>query len=375
MASAVARTVLLMAVVSLAIAGCRSPAQAPTAGSQAVNSTIDPNRLIDLLKKLPTVKTVTPWPVPDFITDQPRPGLTVETRHYRIFTTLEDPLILRQVPIFLESAFASYAEMTASPIQPKNLLDVYLFKNREQWEEFTRSKTGPLYPVYQKIRSGAYCFEGVCVAYHLGRRSDFAVLAHEGWHQFNHALFQYSLPAWLDEGVATCFEAWQWRNERFSFVPRINGSRLIPLKKALIDGKIFPLEELIQLDPGMVLMAKSDGPAPPDDPDLQGPVQLYYAQLYALIRFVREDNYGRRLPELRKILDDAMAGRWNLPQFLAQHAAQKDIPLSRENNRRLGLFIFNQYLGQPSGEFENQYLAFCRKITVPVPIPPTPQIR
>lgn len=35
-------------------------------------------------------------------------GLYIETDHYRIKTTLADPLMLRRVPAFVESAYKAY---------------------------------------------------------------------------------------------------------------------------------------------------------------------------------------------------------------------------------------------------------------------------
>jgi hypothetical protein len=348
----------------LSSSGCQAPLNTPPANPPGANSPpADAARLIDLLKTLPTVRSAAPWQTPPYLSEQLRPGLIVEIRHYRIYTTLNDPLILRQIPIFLESAFESYAEMTASAVHPQDLLVVYLLKNRQQWEDITRQKTGALAPLYLKIKSGAYCFEGVCVAYHLGRQSDFSVLAHEGWHQFNNALFQDRLPAWLDEGLAACFEAWRWNNNRFSFVPRLNGARLIPLKNAISSVRLFTLADLLRLEPGQVVMGASNEPPPNDDTELQGAPGVYYAQVYALIRFLREENYGRRLMTLRKILDDALQGRWNLPQPWQDESRRKNIPLTRRWNMEVGPYIFEQYLGPPSGDIESEYLAFCRKIT------------
>ena len=155
-------------------------------------------RLIRDLKRLPTVRSVERWTLPDVIRERDRDGLSITTQHYQIHTSVRDPLILRQVPVFLESAFRSYSALIGKSPQPKNTLLIYFFQTRSQWEDFTKHWTGELAPAYLKNPAGAYYFKNACVAYHLTRRSNFSILAHEGWHQFADELFQFRLPAWLD---------------------------------------------------------------------------------------------------------------------------------------------------------------------------------
>ena len=68
-------------------------------------------RLIRDLRRLPTVRSVDIWTLPEVIRDRDRDGLTITPHHYQIHTSVRDPLILRQVPVFIESAFRSYSEL------------------------------------------------------------------------------------------------------------------------------------------------------------------------------------------------------------------------------------------------------------------------
>ena len=96
---------------------------------------------------------------------------------------------------------------------------MYLFGQRKQWDDFTSTFAGRQAGLYNKIKAGAYYLNGSCVAYNIGRERTFAVLGHEGWHQFNSRLFKYRLPSWVDEGIAMQFETSRYENGLFYFEP------------------------------------------------------------------------------------------------------------------------------------------------------------
>lgn len=350
---------LVWGAVALVVAGCAGeiPYEAD-AGK-------DPGeRLLRHISGLPMVKSVEPWAVPaEMVGGDDTGGLQITTAHYRIFTTLEDPLILRQAPFFLESAFASYAEVLGQTIKTENKLVVYFWQTREQWEQFTRYWAGSRASVYLKIRAGAYYLRGVCVTYHIRRDANFSVLAHEGWHQFSHQLFKYRLPSWLDEGLATNFESYKWEKGKVTFEPGINGSRLFAMKRALVTDSLIPLAALLVLDPGRVI-----GHHSPDPADNQGypGVSAFYGQVYALVRFMREHNYGQHLADFQKMLNDARLGRWPLDAQTKALAENKNFMRTRRWNDIVGPMIFQRYLTPTPEGLEYAYQAFCHKIVARV---------
>ncbi|MBN2212357.1 MAG: hypothetical protein JW709_13245 [Sedimentisphaerales bacterium] len=308
--------------------------------------------LMAQLAKLPTVRRITAWPLPDYMTGE---GLTIETAHYRIHTTAEDILILRQLSFFLESAFNAYQEIGVDA-GPGDLLVVYFFQDRQQWEVFTRRWTGRQAGEYLNIKAGAYYYHGACVAYHLGRGANLAVLAHEGWHQFSDACFTYRLPAWLDEGLATSFEGFRWEDGRVDFDVRLNAGRLMALQQCLAEDKWYRLEDLLRLDAGRVV-SHAAGQA-----QLQGASQTvgsYYAQLYALARFLREDAFGRRRAAFERMLVDGREGRWPLEGELREEAMARDTAPSRRWNAQVGPMLFEYYFQQTPGQMEAEYRRFC----------------
>lgn len=309
------------------------------------------------------MKDVENWPLPEMIKDRSRDGLKITTAHYQIYTTLIDPLILRQVPVFMESAFQSYCEIIGSSPTPEKKLVVYLFRGRTQWEQFSGVWTKNLAPIYLKIKAGAYYLNGACVAYHIGRKANFAVLAHEGWHQFTDELFVMRLPAWLDEGIATNFEAFKWESGRVVFDARTNGPRLMGLSRTLARNELIPLTDLLSLDAGRVLSHTS---SVPDETQADPRVVAYYSQVYALTRFLREYKYGRYLYHFQTMVNDARLGNWPLEPADCDEATQRQRSPTRRWNAKVGRFVFERYIASDPGEIETAYRAYCRKILATV---------
>ncbi len=334
-----AKLLILFCVSALLLTGCGAP---QTDRGQATPKLATPEGMAEYLKDLPAVKKVEPW------SDEHLPGITISTRHYDIHTTLLDPLMLKQVPAFMESAYREYQKQLPKPIETQTRLTVYLFGTRGQWEDFTKKFTGRHAKQYLKIRKGAYYLNGSCVAYNIGRKATFSVLAHEGWHQFNSRHFAYRLPSWLDEGIATLFEIFRYENGRFYFEPQRNGGRLGGLKKTILGNHMIPLKKFISLNPGYVI----------SDTDS---VIAFYSQAYALARFLREDDYGRRLGNYHNLLLAGLNGTWPLEPQLRRIAADRNIPLTVRFNAFVSSKLFSQYIGEDIEQSEREYIAFCKK--------------
>jgi len=279
------------------------------------------------------------------------PGLKLTTAHYEIFTTLLEPLMLRMVPSFLESAYRNYNGQLPEPIETKIKFTVYIFAHRAQWEDFTRTFAGRQAELFCKIKAGAYYLNGACVTYNIGIERTFSALGHEGWHQFNSRLFKFRLPSWLDEGVAMLFEQYSSKQEGFCFEPAENTYRLNALEKTLMKNKMLPLKELIAMNPSEVLAT-----------DESEAVMAFYSQSYALVRFLLEADGGKRLANYQQLLFDGLKGKWPLNKASEKVAADRNIPLTVGWNRVVGQFLFRRYIGEDFGQLEREYLAFCQRI-------------
>jgi len=278
-------------------------------------------------------------------------GLKLTTSHYEIFTTLLEPLMLRAIPGFVESAYRGYNSQLTEPIETKTKFIIYLFANRRQWEDFTKTFAGKNAELFCKIQSGAYYLNGACVTYNIGIERTFTAIGHEGWHQFNSRLFKFRLPSWLDEGVAMLFEAHRNEREKFYFEPRKNTHRLEALKKTLTKKKMIPLRQLITINPSEVLeMNESEA------------VEAFYCQSYALVRFLREADYNKRLNRYRQLLLDGLRGDWPLDNTTKRTAIDRNIPRTIGWNRTVGQLLFERYIGEDIDQIEKEYLLFCWRI-------------
>lgn len=341
--------ILAAALCILMLSACDEQAERPLPAAKLSTT----EGLIEYLGRLPAVQAVEPWQ------NDYADGITITTAHYTIHTTLMDPLMLRQVPGFMESAYSAYQGQLPEPIDTQTRFSTYLFADRAQWEQFTKGFTAPNADVYLKIVKGAYCLKGRCVAYNIGRTRTFSALGHEGWHQFNSRHFAYRLPSWLDEGIATLFETSRYYKGRFEFLPGRNGGRLVSLKTTLLADRTIPLTTLITLNPGQ-LVANADA------------VKAYYAQSYALVRFLREEYYGKRLVNYHNLLLAGLRGNWPLDPATRQFASDRNIPLTAAFNRRVSPKLFALYIDDNFDAIQTEYTAFCRKIARSVSLGPEP---
>jgi hypothetical protein len=118
-----------------------------------------------------------------------------------------------------------------------------------------------------------------------------------------------------------------------------------------MNNKMMPLKELIAVNPGEVL-------ATDETEALMG----FYGQSYALVRFLREADYGKRLGIYRKLLQGGLRGDWLLDEVSKRIAIDRNIPRTIVWNRIVGLLLFERYIGDDFDQIEKEYLDFCMQI-------------
>jgi len=342
----VRRFASICVIAAVCLAGCGALVE--TGGARRIDT---PAGMIEYLRRqnLPAVKSIEIWP------NKYGDGLIITTEYYEIYTTLLEPLMLSQVPGFVESAYRGYQSQMPEAIETTAKFRIYLFADRRQWEDFTKSFAGRQAALFCKIKAGAYYLNGACVAYNIGRERTFSVLGHEGWHQFNSRHFKFRLPSWLDEGIAMLFEASRYEKGLSYFEPGRNMYRLGALKKTLVKSKMIPLKELIAMNPGEVLTTNETDA-----------LMAFYSQSYALVRFLREESYGKRLRNYHRLLLGGLRGDWPLSEIGKRIAADRKIPLTARWNRAISPLLFKHYIDDDFEEIEKEYVAFCRKIVYPV---------
>ncbi|MGF1634380.1 MAG: hypothetical protein ACFCVE_11065, partial [Phycisphaerae bacterium] len=134
------------------------------------------------------------------------PGRRLQSRHYALFTTVEDLAFAREMLSVLEAGHAAYQSLAPPSDPDPRPMHAFLFADRGQWEDFTRRRTGADAAVYLLITTGAYTIDDTFVAYDVGAYDTRGKVAHEGLHQYISRHFVRRPPPFLEEGLAVCFE-------------------------------------------------------------------------------------------------------------------------------------------------------------------------
>ena len=278
----------------------------------------------------------------------------MSTSHYTIHTTATDRLILRRLPMLLESAYQSFNEF--APSENQAVGTIYYFRDRDQWLAFTKYLTGSQASTFEKIHSGAYCYQDICVAWQINRIADFSVLTHEAWHQYCGLNMSDTLPSWLAESSAVYLESFVWDTDGLKFSPRHNLNRLWDLKRTMQAGVSFSISKLTQSDPGSILDSMSKMSEKQKGLVIAG----YYARMYALSRFMFEYEYGIYRKGYTSIYNDAIAGKLVLSPEL--RGAHENYSQTRLWSARAGYELFQSYIAEPTGIVEVQFQAYCSKL-------------
>jgi len=274
-------------------------------------------------------------------------GLHLTSPHFDVYTTSTDAELRQYLPRFLETTYRFYTALLPSdgPLDPQVRMQTYLFDNRTQWERFVKQRFPQRFATYRRIPSGGFTEGPTCVVYDIGRAETLSILAHEGFHQYVGAHCESSLPAWLNEGLAAYCESVEFRDDRPYFVPQRNTFRLDHLRDALVTGTTIPLVELLATDAGQII-----------DTNDTASVNAYYAQIWALMVFIRHAQEGRYASSF-----DALARgvRDNTLRIKAQ-AARVTAP--RPSETSFGEAVFRAYVTDDLAAFEQTYREFLARL-------------
>lgn len=271
-------------------------------------------------------------------------GQLLSTAHYRIFTTIDDPEVRQGIAQVLEAAYTQYANL-APALAPADTrpLDCYLFNMRDEWAAYTQQHAGDDAPIYLQISRGGYTSNDVFVSYFIGDTGTYRVAAHEGWHQFVSRYSRQRVPPFLEEGLACTFESISFDGQNLTCKRTENYNRLRALREVIDEGRLQPLGELIPLHAGQIV-----------DRPLSG-IDAFYAQSWALARFLLEGEGGRYRVGLQTMLGDAAAGKL-YPRSTTAPAG------NTLWNPALARPTLERYLGVDLDELDRQYRAYAREI-------------
>lgn len=280
-------------------------------------------------------------------------GRELVTPNHRIRTTVRNPVLLARLPDFAEDALLHYRTAFVLLPGPREPLTSYVMGTRSEWAALTRERIEPARAErYLQIERGGFADRGIGYFFDIGTQDTFAVAAHEGWHQYAQTTFTDQMPPWLDEGCATVCEGFRWSTTdpgRAVFLPWANIERYDRLRDAHAAGALLPLRTLLDARPQVLL---GDSSATTLD---------YYAQLWALILFLREGESGRYADGLALLLSDTANGRTRAR--LRQFAAASGQTLGPGPSVGSGLFA--AYIDPDLERIEREYRAFIAEVVRP----------
>lgn len=273
-------------------------------------------------------------------------GHIIRTANYRVYTTVENPVLRNRLATYLEHGLVHYRTALGPLPAPTQRLDTYLMKNRPQWEAVTKQLMGEQAEMLIKIPRGGYASRGIGVFYDIGIFDTLAISGHEGWHQYTQRVFKEQLPVWLEEGVATFMEGHRWEGNTPSFRPWSNVQRFDQLRTAADKNGLLPLEDLLDSRPQDFLDQSDDR------------VLTFYSQIWALVHFLNEGENGKYRASLRVLLGDAAAGRINesLRSRLGERAASSALV------QRTGPGVFLAYFNEDLSAASSEYAAFLQQL-------------
>jgi len=272
-------------------------------------------------REQPVSAVAGPWIAEDFV------GRELTTPHFRLLSTLADSELETALPEFLEAAYVRYERTVPATRSASERLTVYVFGTRSQWDRFVRQRFPARHALVSRIRCGGFTENGASVLFHVDRASTLATLAHEGWHQYIRVQVGDALPPWLDEGLACTHEALEFAGQ-LRFTPQRNTFRTDSLRKALKDGRLFSLRQLVNAEAGRLLR---------DDRAFW--TQTYYAQAWALVTFLQHDAGHGKATALARLLDDVASG-----SFVARVRATS-LTEGHEPADEFGTAAFRAYFG------------------------------
>lgn len=274
-------------------------------------------------------------------------GVQLLTDHFDLRITARDEAIRRYLPGFMETAFEEYRRCKPLESESSGRMVTYLFDTRTEWAAFTVQNYPRQAGTYLHIQSGGYTdfATATSVTHDLGRDRTLSLLAHEGFHQYLAANLQQPVPAWLNEGLACQFEAFDLYEQRPTFTPANNFLRKNHLREALArDATFLPLVQLLNMDAGDALRDRSQ------------PTRSYYAQVWALVLMLRRDRENEHAKGFARLVTDAGTKRLAL-ELQAWRAATPDAGSTGD-----GEAAFRRYITDDITEFAGRYRTFCERL-------------
>ena len=322
--------------------GCSSAVSLRT---QPVSSELDvhPTAIAD---SKPTTFIEGPWK------DGGDNGVVVRTPHYVLRLSLREEPFRDRMPDFMETCFTAYASALGTIPAPVEPLEMYVFGERGLWEKWTRKKLGRDAEIYIGLGKGGYTTDSVSVLYDIGRFDTQTIAAHEGWHQFSQQTLQHPLPTWMEEGIACYMEGTRLSRDGgpSTFRPWRNFERWSELREAARAEDLIPVSELLDGTPQEFLQNGKNS------------LLTYYAQVWALVHFLREGENGKYRDQFSQLIQDSITGKLAGRLALSKAIVGKTMR-HRAVELRTGNAVILEYFNADFPRFVEEFSNFVQAIT------------
>jgi hypothetical protein len=174
-------------------------------------------------------------------------GLTpFNSQHYTILTNLERE---EAAPFgrHMDAVFQEYSQRFSSfKSRKQEAMPLYLFRTQGQYLDFldkygiNAANTGGMFFVQRDVQGLATWTQGKPLS------QTFAVLQHEGFHQFAFNYIGPDLPIWVNEGIAQYFEDGILVNGKM-YLGLAHGRRIASVKSALKEDRTIDFDRLLSM--------------------------------------------------------------------------------------------------------------------------------
>jgi len=198
-------------------------------------------------------------------------------------------------------------------------MPLYLFRTQQQFVGFLGShgiraqNTSGMFFVQPSVRGLATWTQGKSLS------KTFAVLQHEGFHQFAHVYFGHGLPVWLNEGIAQYFEDGVFAKGKME-LGIANGRRIETVRWALKNGKQIDFDDLLNMTDEQwkqrVVSGHESG-------------SLLYAQSWSIVFFLIHGEKGRYKKAFEDYLRQVADGVRNDDAFRSAFRTSDTAPFRR----------------------------------------------
>jgi hypothetical protein len=279
-------------------------------------------------------------------------GVVVRTPHYVLRLSLREEPFRDRMPDFMETCFTAYASALGTIPAPVEPLEMYVFGERGLWEKWTRKKLGRDAEIYIGLGKGGYTTDSVSVLYDIGRFDTQTIAAHEGWHQFSQQTLQHPLPTWMEEGIACYMEGTRLSRDGgpSTFRPWRNFERWSELREAARAEDLIPVSELLDGTPQEFLQNGKNS------------LLTYYAQVWALVHFLREGENGKYRDQFSQLIQDSITGKLAGRLALSKAIVGKTMR-HRAIELRTGNAVILEYFNTDFPRFVEEFGNFVQAIT------------